>query len=232
MPLSRVQIGSLEHLLPIVIGLVLFCFIVKLAKTKNDTFNHKLIHRFACFVSLFLISFHVYHIVIGQYDFQEDLPMYLCSFMGLIIPVFTYNRKFLGFEILIFWIISGTIQGVVTPDITYGFPSFDYFRYWLVHIGLLTIIFYFILVFKYRPTIKSVLKSYLALQVYILSMMVFNLICHSNYGYLNAKPKSASIADYLGDWPYYIIKADVILLVVFFAIYGVFKFSERRKIVT
>ncbi|WP_290698864.1 hypothetical protein [Lacinutrix sp.] len=40
-----------------------------------------------------------------------------------------------------FWIIAGTSQAVITPDISIGFPSFDYFRYWIAHLGLLIIIF-------------------------------------------------------------------------------------------
>ena len=229
MALSRVQIGSLEHIAPIIIGVVLFVLMLKYAKNKTEVFNHKLIHRFACFVALFLTSFHIYHIIWSDYDFNENLPLYLCSLMGLLIPILTYTKKQVWFEIFVFLIISGTIQGVVTPDIAVGFPSFDYFRYWIVHLGLLIIIFYYITVFNYKPTLKSVFKSYMALQVYVVAMMLFNYAMNANYGYLNAKPKSASIIDYLGDWPYYIIKADVVLLVVFLLIYGCFKLSFKKS---
>ena len=229
MALSRVQIGSLEHITPIIIGVVLFVLMLKYAKNKTEVFNHKLIHRFACFVALFLTSFHIYHIIWSDYDFNENLPLYLCSLMGLLIPILTYTKKQVWFEIFVFLIISGTIQGVVTPDIAVGFPSFDYFRYWIVHLGLLIIIFYYITVFNYKPTLKSVFKSYMALQVYVVAMMLFNYAMNANYGYLNAKPKSASIIDYLGDWPYYIIKADVVLLVVFLLIYGCFKLSFKKS---
>ncbi len=229
MALSRVQIGSLEHIAPIIIGVVLFVLMLKYAKNKTEVFNHKLIHKFACFVALFLASFHIYHIIWSNYNFNKDLPLYLCSLMGLLIPILTYTKKQVWFEIFVFLIISGTIQGVVTPDITIGFPSFDYFRYWIVHLGLLIIIFYYIKVFNYKPTLKSVFKSYMALQVYVVAMMLFNYAMNANYGYLNAKPKSASIIDYLGDWPYYIIKADVVLLVVFLLIYGCFKLSFKKS---
>jgi len=132
------------------------------------------------------------------------------------------------FEILVFWIIGGTLQAVITPDISVGFPSFDFFRYWTVHLGLLVIIFYAIFVFKMKPTFKSIFKSFLALQVYVVIMILINYLLKANYFYLNEKPKSASLLDYFGEWPYYIIVAQLIVLPLFFLIYLPFYFSGKK----
>ena len=43
--------------------------------------------------------------------------------MALLIPVLTYYRKYWMFEVLVFLVIGGTLQAVITPDITTGFPS-------------------------------------------------------------------------------------------------------------
>lgn len=132
------------------------------------------------------------------------------------------------YEILLFWIIAGTSQGVITPDIAEGFPRFDYFRYWVVHLGLLTIIFYATFVFGMRPTIKSVFKSFLTLLVYVVSMVIINWLLDANYFYLNEKPKSASILDFLGEWPVYIIVGQLILIPYFMMIYLPFYFINRK----
>lgn len=225
---ERVQILSLEHILPIGVALVFAVFLIRYAKTLSTVKQQQCIHYIAIFVSVFVIVFHVYYIFTSDYDIQSDLPLYLCSFLGILIPIFTHFRKYWMFEILVFWIIAGTVQGVITPDIAEGFPSFDYFRYWIVHLGLLTVIFYNIFVFKLKPKFKSVFKSFFALQVYVVCMIIVNYLLDANYFYLNKKPQSASVLDYFGDWPYYIIVCQLIIIPLFFLIYLPFHF--RRTI--
>lgn len=222
--LDKVTIGSFQHIFPIAFGIAFTFFLIRYSnKHFNIRQKQKTVHYLACFVSAVVVSFHLYRIIFDNYNFKTDLPLYLCSLLALLIPIFTFYRNYLMFEILVFWIIGGTIQGVLTPDISVGFPSFDYFRYWTVHLGLLSIIFYFIFVFNMRPTIKSVFKSFLALQAYVLIMMVLNYLFDANYFYLNQKPKSASLLDYFGEWPYYILVGQLIIIPLFLLIYLPFR---------
>lgn len=227
---SRVSIGSLQHVLPILIALVFSIFFIKYAKSKlNKAQQKRALHIFACAISSIVIVFHVHKISLGDYNLSTDLPLYLCSLLGLIIPVFTYYRKFWMYEVLLFWIIGGTLQAVLTPDIPLGFPSFDYFRYWVVHLGLLVVIFYATFVFKMRPKLKSVFKSFLVLQVYVVIMVVVNKVLAANYFYLNEKPQSASLLDYFGEWPWYIIVLQIIIIPYFLLIYLPFYLTRIRE---
>lgn len=229
---QRVTIGSIEHVLPIVIAILCSIVGIRYAKqASNQKIKTKLFNGLAVFVSLTVFSFHLYHICFESYDIKTDLPLYLCSLIALLMPVFSYYRTFWMFEILVFWIIAGTMQGVLTPDIAVGFPSFDYFRYWMVHLGLLSIIFYAIFVFEMRPRFKSVFISFFALQLYVVLMVVVNAVLDANYFYLNEKPKSASLLDYFGEWPYYIITTQLLVIPLFLVIYfGFYVFLERKKI--
>ena len=226
---TRVAIGSLQHIFPIVIA-ILFCMVfINYAKRLPNSIQQKnALHIFACFVSVIVIVFHVHKISLGYYNVSTDLPLYLCSLLGLLIPIFTYYRKFWMYEILVFWIIGGTLQAVITPDIALGFPSFDYFRYWIVHLGLLIIIFYATFVFNMRPKFKSVFKSFLALQVYVVLMVIINKLLEANYFYLNEKPQSASILDYFGEWPWYIIVVQIIIIPLFLLIYLPFYLTRKK----
>ena len=218
--ISKVMIGSLQHLLPILIALGLTIWLIKYSKKHlNQKQKESTIHVLASFVSITIISFHLYRICFDNYNFKTDLPLYLCSLMALIIPIFTHYRKYWMFEVLVFWIIGGTLQGVITPDIAVGIPSFDYFRYWITHLGLLSIIFYFIFVLGMKPRLKSVFKSFFALQLYVVLMVIINYVLDANYFYLNEKPKSASLLDYFGDWPYYIIVGQLVVIPLFLLIY-------------
>lgn len=225
-----VTIGSLQHIIPIVIAIGLIIASISFSNNSlSKVQKQRAVHVFASLISATVIGFHIYRIIFESYNFKTDLPLYLCSLMAVIIPIFTYYRKYWMFEILLFWVIGGTIQGVITPDIPLGFPSFDYFRYWTVHLGLLMVIFYFIFVFRLKPRLKSVWKSFFALQVYVLLMVTLNYLLDANYFYLNEKPKSASLLDYFGDWPYYILVGQLIIIPLFLIIYLPFYLSKRGK---
>ncbi|WP_411768423.1 TIGR02206 family membrane protein [Winogradskyella sp. A3E31] len=220
---ERVTIGSIQHLAPIVLVAVLAFLLIPYSKKYLDKQQQYLVFKgIGCLVSLMVISYHIWKILSGNYNFSTDLPLFLCSFLALIIPVFSFYRKFWMYEVLLFIIIAGTTQGVITPDIPEGFPSFDYFRYWTVHLGLLLVIFYATFVFRMRPTFKSVFKAFLALQIYAIVVLLLNWLLNANYSYLSKKPESASALDFFHDWPYYILELELIVLPYFLLIYGVF----------
>ena len=225
---NRVTIGSIQHAFPIILAIIFCISIVRYANLKASKRQQVFIFNFlGCFVSCVVLVFHLYSISLGTYKIQTDLPLYLCSLIALLIPVFTYYRKFWMYEILLFWIIAGTIQGVITPDILEGFPTFDYFRYWTVHLGLLTIIFYATFVLNLRPKFKSVFKSFFALQVYVVFIMIINYALKANYFYLNEKPKSASVLGFFGEWPFYIIIVQMLVIPCFLIVYLPFYLTER-----
>lgn len=226
---GRVEIGSLQQVIPIVFALVLSFFLFRFAKRNLSRKNQEyLLHGLAIFISLTVILFHSYKISLGEYKLQTDLPLYLCSLLGLIIPIFTYYKKNWMYEILLFWIIAGTSQAIITPDIPIGFPSFEFFRYWIVHLGLVVVILYATFVLNYKPNLKSVFKSILALQVYVVFMIAVNYALDANYFYLNQKPESASLLDYMGEWPFYIIVGQIVIIPYFLLIYLPFHLVRKK----
>ena len=228
--LNGVEIGSSQQLLPICCAVVLAIFLFRFSNKSLDRKDQeRLIHWIAILISLTVISFHVYKISLGNYNIKTDLPLYLCSLLGLIIPIFTFYKKQWMFEILLFWIIAGTTQAIITPDIPVGFPSFEFFRYWIVHLGLVVIMLYFVIVLNYNPSLKSVFKSFFALQVYVIVMVAVNYVLDANYFYLNQKPESATLLDHFGDWPYYIVVSQLILIPYFLLIYLPFHLSKKSS---
>ncbi|WP_299889916.1 TIGR02206 family membrane protein [uncultured Lacinutrix sp.] len=229
--IKPVSIGSLEHIIPIVLAFILGSLLIRFSKKRLNTKHQELLfHALGIFVSLTVFLYHLNLIIKGNYSLITDLPLFLCSFIALFIFVFTHYKKYWMYEILLFWIIAGTSQGVITPDIPEGFPVLDYFRYWIVHLGLLIIIFYATFVFKMQPTIKSLFKSFLAIHIYMLIVFGINYLLGSNYSYLNSKPLSASVLDYLGDWPNYIFVVEAFLIPYFLIIYLPFYISRKLQL--
>jgi len=79
-----------------------------------------------------------------------------------------------------------------------------------------------------RPTLKSVGKSFLGMQAYMLFMFVLNYFLGSNYFYTNRKPNVATLLDLFGDWPQYIFVVELLVVPYFLLIYMPFYFTRKK----
>ncbi len=181
------------------------------------------------FISLTVVFWTIYKYSSKNFDITRDLPFHLCYFIALLLPIFTTSRKKIIYDILLFWILAGTVQAIITPELKYGFPHIHFFKFWIVHGGLIIAIFYATFIYKMRPNLKSVLISFIAIQGYFIFAILINKLTGANYFYLNAKPSAPSILDYLGDWPNYIIVAELFLVPYFLLIYVPFYLTNKKK---
>lgn len=226
---GQVTMFSIQHIIPILLGIVLGSIIIMYAKRLDYEQQKRLFSRLGWFVCLTVVAYHINLAVSGNYNIKGDLPLFLCSFMAITIPIFTSTRKYWLFEIFVFWIIAGTTQGIITPDVGGTYPDLEYFRYWIGHFGLYIIIFYAIIVFKMRPKFTSVFKAVIAIQFYIILMAFINYFLDSNYSYLTHKPVSVSILDYFGEWPTYLIIVELLIIPYFLLIYYFFYLDHKNQ---
>ena len=218
---------SVQHII-----VVLFCicfgfaliFITKKQTDKVQSIIGNILAFSICFTVVLGTFIHLYK---GNFNVQEDLPLHLCSFLALIIPVLSVTKKFVYYEIFFFLILAGTLQSVITPD-EYNYLNFPFFRYWFVHAGLVIFMFFATFIYKMRPTLKSVGKSFLGMQAYMLFMFILNYFLGSNYFYTNRKPDAATALDLFGDWPQYIFVVEILVIPFFMLIYLPFYLTRKK----
>ncbi len=149
----------------------------------------------------------------------HHLPLHLCSIAIFLTAVMLARRSYPAYELVYFWGFAGTLQAIVTPDIEFGFPHIFYISYYLSHGAIIVGAVYATLVFGFRPTLRSIPRVYLLTAIYAFVIITpLNYLLNTNYLYLRYKPAGASILDYLGPWPWYIV-ALLVLAWVFFFIY-------------
>jgi len=218
---------STQHLL-VALFCVFFGFIlIIIAKKQTKNMQSIIGNVFAFSICLAVILGTLIKLYKGNFNTQEDLPLHLCSFLALVIPVLSITKKFLYYEVFFFLILAGTLQSLITPD-ELNFLNFPFFRYWFVHAGLVIFMFFATFVYKMRPTLKSVGKSFLGMQVYMVLMFVLNYFLGSNYFYTNRKPNAATALDLFGDWPQYVFVVEILVIPYFLLIYLPF-FLTRKK---
>ncbi len=149
----------------------------------------------------------------------ELLPLHLCGFAVFLTAWVMLTRSRLAYEIVYFWACGGTVQALLTPDLAVGFPSPAYLVFFIAH-GLVVVgVLYATVVYRYRPRLESILKSVATLIGLALIVGPINLWLGTNYMFLSAKPAGASMMDYLGPWPWYILSLVVVGLLSCFVYY-------------
>ena len=222
-----------QHIVVLLMSILLGVFIIGYAlKRLKPAQQYRLGLNLSLFVAFSEITWILLRLYLGVFELTEDLPFVICHFMALMLPVFMFGLNRLMYEILYFWILAGTMQAILTPHLINGFPNYTFLAFWIVHCGLVIVILYATIVYRMRPTALSIGKSFLVLQGYIVLSLVVNYALDANYNYLCQKPPTASLLDYLGPWPWYVIGGEGMVLLMFVVVYSPFwilDLLETRK---
>lgn len=157
---------------------------------------------------------------------QEHLPLHLCSIAVVLAVVVLLTRGRLSYELTYFWGLAGTSNGVVTPELTEGFPSYHFVQYFISHGGIVTTALFATFGLGMRPDFKSLVRAFLYLNALAAVLALVNLVLDSNYLYLCEAPVTASPFLFL-PWPWYLIWLEVLAL-GFFALLYLPAYLERR----
>jgi hypothetical integral membrane protein (TIGR02206 family) len=215
-PNTDFQLFGNQHLMMMALILLLAIGLSIFAKRKlTEAQQFGLARAMTLVMAVAVVGWIALRVGEGLFDPKTDLPLDICNFTALLLPVLMWTPKHRVQEVLYFWIFAGTTQAILTPHLFEGFPHYTFVKYWTVHGGLVVFAVYATLVFGIRPTWKSLLRAFLLLQVYVVALFGINLLLGSNYAYLMGKPPTASAFDYLGPYPWYLLVSEGVALVCF-----------------
>jgi hypothetical integral membrane protein (TIGR02206 family) len=189
--------------------------LIRLGKRRMPVIRYRMALVLACITFFSLVAEAIVLIAERDYDVITDLPLNLCDLITLMLPfvIFTRNRTWVG--ILYFWALAGTLQALITPDIDRDFPSFHFFRYFIMHCGIVMTVLFFVINWKINIRWRDWVNAVMLAQVYLVLIHVYNLITNSNYSYTVRKPEGKTILDAFGEWPWYILGGELIMMVLF-----------------
>jgi hypothetical integral membrane protein (TIGR02206 family) len=163
------------------------------------------------------------------FDWAYSLPLDICSLVLIACLVSLLRPCRFMTEIAYYWGMGGVVQATITPDITRGFPSWEFMLFFWGHGATLLAIVFLISAKDFVPRRNSVVRMMIALNIYALVVGSINAVMGWNYGYLSAKPAMPSLLDYLGPWPWYLLSLEVIALVLFLLLDIPWRIAERRR---
>lgn len=161
-----------------------------------------------------LVTYPVNQIVLTTLDstlpLNNIIPGHLCDIAALTAGFGLLTGRPLLCELTYCWGLAGTMQGLITPNLSYDFPQPMFWSFFLQHGVIVIVALYLPLAMGWRPRPGIVPRIILWNQVYFLSALAVNGAVGTNFGFLAAKPEAASPLDVLGDWPVYLIWLQVL----------------------
>ena len=195
---------TLAHFLPIVMAVAVI-FLIRHFRSSIRLSKHEHVFRYVLAFALIISEMSYYWRLVGIPSLGpnpvDHLPITVCGWAVVFSSYMLVGKCQSLFDITYFWIFSGSIFALVTPTvISYTGPTrFRYYQFWAEHLLGYVAIFYMIFVHGMRPTIKSAIKSYVALIVLAVVAYFSNQLIGPGANYLfMAKPEDTpSILDIL-----------------------------------
>lgn len=201
----------------------------------------------------------VHEVVRGSWSLQESLPLHLCDLGLLVTAVALVGAGLHGrtgahrvghnppdvlatpaflplrpvwqqlYELAYFWGLGGTVQAVLTPDLDSAFPSFDFFRYFLAHGGIVVSVLAMTIGLRLRPQPGAPRRAWLWTLALAVVVILVDWACGANYMYLCGRPKHPSLIDYLGRWPWSLLPLLLLGTTLIGLCYAPFWLTDRCK---
>jgi len=190
--------------------------LVYLKKSSSQELSQERIGRILAWVLFF--NFPVYvalQLGEGSITWDTALPLYPCPLASFLAPLLVRTKNQTLFNVIFYWVFAGTLQAVITPEVTSTFPHFQYFYFWICHAGLLGLLGFLLINQEREPTMRGIIPAFAWFNVMIAISALVNTLVGTNYYYLKAKPLVPTLIDYLGPWPWYILGVEGVALVFF-----------------
>jgi hypothetical integral membrane protein (TIGR02206 family) len=165
----------------------------------------------------------------GSWSVRSSLPLALCD-VALVVAAFAcwWPTWSLGVELTYFWGLAGTLQAVLTPDLHVGFPSLEFIQFVVGHLGIVVAAFYLVVGLGIVPRQGAAVRVFAITVAYATVIGAFNWFTGSNYMYLAAPPENPSLLSILGPWPWYLLSATGVAIVLFAVLDAPFRPARRR----
>ncbi|MGA9062014.1 MAG: TIGR02206 family membrane protein [Terracidiphilus sp.] len=164
----------------------------------------------------------------GLLTFPAHLPVELCDVTLYLTVIALFTLSPAVFDLAYYGALGGTSMALLTPDLWERFPSLSTVQFFVAHGLVVAAVLYLVWSRLARPRNGSVATAMLGANVWAAFDGALDWIFKTNYMYLRAKPRHASLLDLLGPWPWYIVVTQGVALGLFLLLYLPFRRSASR----
>jgi len=221
---------TIEHFAPMFFFFFLGCFVILYAKSTEDKRIQRRLGVVLGMIPFLAVCFRMLYVYnTGNFSVANDLPLHLCRLLALAAPLVMFYKSRYVLGMFYFWVIAGTLNANLTPDLDQGFPHLSYFNYWMLHSGLVLVAIYAVFVYRLRVTLKDMWNLFWITNLVLIIMHGINFVFSSNYFYTMQKPPVATLLDYMGPWPWYLLSGQAVAFLLMGIAYIPFLFMKKAE---
>jgi hypothetical integral membrane protein (TIGR02206 family) len=201
------------HLVPLAIFAAGLVLVVWLGRRQRGLAGPSRTSRAGAILVLAIAVPSVLRNFLVDFDVASSVPLHLCNLAWIFVVWALWTHHPYPVAVSYLWGLVLTVQALVTPALGQDFPHPRYFSFWAVHILIVWAAVYLVIGLRKVPRWRDYGAVLATTVVWAVGTYAFNLAYDTNYGYLMHKPE-ASILDYFGPWPWYIVVEAVILIAI------------------
>ncbi|PSL04065.1 putative integral membrane protein (TIGR02206 family) [Haloactinopolyspora alba] len=186
-------------------------------RSRGSAAADRLSVAFALIFLLPTLPLQIWFQLPDRFSLGLSLPIQLCDLAWLTAVYALFTRRRWAIALTYYWGLTLSTQAVLTPDLGAGFPDPAFILYWAMHGLTVVAAIYLTWGLGLPPDWRSYRIAVAATALWAAVVFAFNSIADVNYGFLNAKPDSASILDLFGPWPWYVL-VEIVLVATIWAL--------------
>ena len=169
----------------------------------------------------------------AEKSIDNYLPFQLCDVATITAGLALLTKRPLLCAMTYFWGLAATLQALLMPALTVGFPHLPFVMFFIQHFAIVAAALYLPMVDGWRPRQpiwKGPLEIYGWSLIYLAFAMTVNRLLGSNFAFASRPPDNPSLIDQLGPWPWYLFGMQAIALVFFFLLALPFARGKRPPV--
>jgi hypothetical integral membrane protein (TIGR02206 family) len=159
---------------------------------------------------------HAWFVARGTWSPDFNLPLHLTDVVTVVSVLALWTATPLLVELTWFWALTASLQAVLTPDLgSADFPELLYWTFFITHAGAVVAALVLVVGRRITPRPGAVRRAFVATLAVAAAAATADLLTGGNYMWLREKPEAGSLLDFMGPWPWYIVSAAVLALLLF-----------------
>jgi hypothetical integral membrane protein (TIGR02206 family) len=182
----------------------------------------------AAAIAIDALAWFAYTVRRGWFAPPSGLPLDLCDVVLWLTVLALVAPRAWALEGAYYLGLGGSGMALLTPDVGGDAPPHAVAQFFVAHGAVVAAVLFLAFVGVLRPRPGSWWRVFLAVNAYAAAVWLFDLRTGTNYMYLREKPASRTLLDALGPWPWYVLAADGVALVVLWLLYLPFRRPAAR----
>ena len=229
---SELELLSFSHIFSTLICILIIIYLPRYFITATESKKNFFKIALLCLIMI-NDGFDFYKTVyIFENPWQRGLPLHMCDFSAYSILVYLFTKIRIFFLFAFFWGIWGAGFALLTPDVIYGFPYFEYIQSHIGHSFILIGVSYALQVDRQKVIRSDPFRILAITTILLAAIYVVNAFIGmgANYWYVNFKPEGDSIMNWMRPEPYHMIDIYILAIVLCYLLYFIYYLFDKKTL--